>query len=372
MVVSQLKNSMQQAKGRLGSLKTALAGAVQFRPIVYGFSNARIHAMRSLLLSTAQLDEIAAQPSVQGIIQVLERSPYKEDIVAYALRYRGASLVEHALGRNFSRAAKKVVSFAPQDGKETVQGFLERYDVNNLRTILIGKHLKKSREDIEDKLVLVGQMGPLEVSQLLGAQSVEDALAVIRTHRYGSVLWSIRKDGIEKILATLDKLYYMNVQKKVTSIDPKARGVLKMLKVELDGKNVSTIMRCKAAGMKSEAILELVIAGGNFAKNDISQMIEAQGIEQVATVAAKRYHGLDATIAKYTQTKRISEFEIAFGKMVGQLGAIEFRKSALSVATLIGFLMLKESRMENIRKIVRGREFGLAPERIKELLVEVG
>lgn len=361
------RGAMTTARSGIGS---RIKGIFMYKPLVYGYSNARIHGMKSVLMSQSALEELAELPSVPSIISALERTHYKEDLAALSLKYSGAELVERALARNYSRTCKKVMKFTPADGRSTVEAYLEHWDVNNLRTILVGKELKKPREEIESQLVPVGQMGPVEISALIDAPTIEDALAVIRTHRYGTVLWHVRSQGFKKILSTLDRQYYINVQKKVTSADPKAVGVLRMLKTQLDGKNFSTILRLKIAQYPKEKILPHIIEGGRFTGREINDMIDAHGVEEAVKIASRKYD-LASALDYYSKNKAISAFEIAFSQRIARRGLAQFRKSELSVGTVIGFLMLKEIAMENIRKIIRGKEFGLSPDEIGQLLVDI-
>ncbi|HQT44682.1 MAG TPA: V-type ATPase subunit, partial [Candidatus Micrarchaeota archaeon] len=347
-----------------------IAGALMYKPLIYGFSNARIHGMKSLLISQSALEELVELPSITAIIWSLERTIYKEDLAALSLKYSGMELVERAIARNYARTCKKVLKFTPVDGKSTVEAYLEYWDVNNLRTILVGKELKKPRAEIESEIMLVGQMGPIEAASLIDAPTLEDALAVIRTHRYGAVLWQVRGQGFKKVLSTLDRQYYVNVQKKVTSVDPKAVGVLRMLKTELDGKNFSTILRLKVAQYPKERIQPQVIEGGRFSFNEINDMIDAKSVEEAVRVASRKYD-LTAAMEEYARTKRVSAFEVEFSQLFAQIGLSQFRKSELSVGTIIGFLMLKEVAMDNIRKIMRGKEFGLPPEQIRAMLIDL-
>ncbi|MFA5105900.1 MAG: V-type ATPase subunit [Candidatus Micrarchaeia archaeon] len=365
---------IEVGRGAVNTTKSGVAGRIagrlMYKPLIYGYSNARIHGMKSVLMSQSALEELAELPSVPSIISALERTHYKEDLAALSLKYSGAELVERALARNYSRTCKKVMKFTPADGRSTVEAYLEHWDVNNLRTILVGKELKKPREEIESQLVPVGQMGPIEISSLIDAPTLEDALAVIRTHRYGAVLWHARSQGFKKVLSTLDRQYYINVQKKVTSADPKAVGVLRMLKTQLDGKNLSTILRLKVAQYPKEKVLPHIIEGGRFSPREINDMIDAHSVEEAVKIAGRKYD-LGSALDYYARNKMVSAFEIAFSQQIAQKGLAQFRKSELSVGTVIGFLMLKEIAMENIRKIMRGKEFGLTPDEIGQMIVDI-
>ena len=43
----------------------------------------------------------------------------------------------------------------------------------------------------------------------------------------------------------------------------------------------------------------------------------------------------------------------------------------LSLGALVGYLFLKGQEMANIRKIVRGKQYGLSPQQIREMLITV-
>ena len=48
---------------------------------------------------------------------------------------------------------------------------------------------------------------------------------------------------------------------------------------------------------------------------------------------------------------------------------MSLRTSVLSLGALIALLMLKEVEVKNVRKIVRGKEFGVPIEEIRESLI---
>ena len=51
------------------------------------------------------------------------------------------------------------------------------------------------------------------------------------------------------------------------------------------------------------------------------------------------------------------------------MGLKAFRLSTVSVGSIVGFLYLKEAEVGNLRKIVRGIEFNVSEEKIRENLL---
>ena len=109
----------------IGKLREmATGGLLSQTPIAYGYSNARVKAMRTHLLTRAQLDEMSRVKSVPEIIEILERTHFKQDLVALSLKFSGVDLVRVALGKNAARTYCKLIRITPESGKGTVLAFL--------------------------------------------------------------------------------------------------------------------------------------------------------------------------------------------------------------------------------------------------------
>ena len=59
----------------------------------YGYSNARVKGMKGLLFKRDFLDELIKVGSVDSMIELLQRTHYKEELVALSVRYSGSELV---------------------------------------------------------------------------------------------------------------------------------------------------------------------------------------------------------------------------------------------------------------------------------------
>ncbi len=340
--------------------------------LTYAYSNARVRAMRTLLLTTGQVSELVDVEGASSVVELLERTPYKEDLVSLSLKFRGAELVELALARNFARTAQKLVRITPEQDRPVVEAMLKRWDVHNIRTILMAKYLGKPAADLEAFLVPAGRLGQREIKAMAEADGVEGAISAIGPTEYGSVLKKALKQNkaIHEMLAELDKYYFETMSARIMemSSDPQVCG---MLRSEIDVKNIMNVLRCKRARMEPRRIREFIITGGNLPKQKLMDMSEDDDTEAAAAEIVK-YYPLQKALDRYREDRSLARLEIALESMIAERGLRALRRSILSLGAIIGFLYLKEQEIGNVRKVMRGKEFGMDREKIKEMIITAG
>jgi vacuolar-type H+-ATPase subunit C/Vma6 len=64
-------------------------------------------------------------------------------------------------------------------------------------------------------------------------------------------------------------------------------------------------------------------------------------------------------------------FEVQLERSIVERGLRALRTSVLSVGAIASFIFLKEEEISNIRKIVRGIEFGIPRDEIREMVVPI-
>ena len=158
---------------------------IQSRALKYGYSNARVRGMKGLLLKAGFLDELIRVRSTDAMVELLQRTGYKEDLVSLSLRHKGSSLVELASSKNFNRVAKKIKVMAPRDDQHFIEAMLRRWDILNLKTLLNGLRLGRSYDSIKPYLFAVGSMDESDLERIGKAQ---DILSELRKTDFGREL----------------------------------------------------------------------------------------------------------------------------------------------------------------------------------------
>jgi len=344
--------------------------------LAYAYSNARVKGMSAHLLSQQQIDEMLGSRSIAEMMGMLNHTGYREDFVAPAVKYGGADLVEIALGRNMSRTFAKVVKFTPPRGKELIGALLDRWDVHNIKTIILAKSVGEKNERIEPFLVMAGSLGEEKVKELLRFEGVKEVIEGLRGTRYHDALedaysqYAAEKEA-SILLSALDRFYYATLSTRIVAKGRDERVIAGLVKSELDAKNIVNALRAKKAGMKPEQARSLLFEGGNLTRGDLERLAEADGVEGAVGEVVKNYDLANALKA-YKEDNSLIHFEVELERRIVERGLRALRTSILSVGAIASFIFLKEEEINNIRKIVRGMEFGLPREEIRAMVVPIG
>jgi len=383
----------------LSKLYSSAASLFTFRPLLYGYSNARVRAMRANMLSRRQIEDLLKMSTNAAVAEYLSaRTYYREDFAGLPARIGDEERVEFAVSRNFGRVAQKLLRITPDASKDTLVAFLKRYDAHNLKTILLAKKLGKGAEEAASLILPAGTLQMGEIRRILAAKSAEELYGEIKGTAFGREFLSsvsIRHISREQIkaalkspesssaqldilLSAIDSYLFESALTAVKEGEKDASLLASLLRSEADAKNAMTIMRLKRAGADKKDILPCIVEGGNFTGKQIEKMLNAKSVEEAAAVASSFFVSktgkseFAAAQKRYKEDSSLSHFEVAFENSLSRKTLHTLRRSTMSIGAIVGFLFLKEEEMNNLRKIVRGKALGLPSERIAEMLVIVG
>jgi len=392
------KNGLKAAAAYAYVRKAAswLQDKLSYKPLLFGYSNARVHAMRSSILSRRQVDDLLGVRTAAAVEEYLNRCGFSEDFSNLPASMPSEERVEIATGRNFARVAQKIISFTPSAGRGALLSMLGKYDVHNLRTLLMARKLSKGKEETRRLLIPAGSIGSLQLERILSAKDETEIYSAIGASEFGSkFLFSLpahhaakRKKGkgqqdisgesLDALCNELDFYYYRTAFAAAGYGGRDADLIRGLLRSEADAKNIMSIMRLKREGVEKREIAKCLVDGGRFTKEQLSEMAGAKGVEEVVKLATSFFISqtgkgeFAAAEQKYHTDGQLSHFEVVFQNSIARRSLHALRRSSMSLGAIAGFLFLKEEEMKNIRKIVRGKSFGLPAERISEMLVLIG
>ncbi|MEM4554879.1 MAG: V-type ATPase subunit [Candidatus Anstonellaceae archaeon] len=365
-----------------------------FKPLIYGYANARVRAMRTTLLSRRQAEELLRIKTNAGIAEYLSRTPYREDFAGIPPGINDEERIEIAVSKNFARVAQKLLRITPKQAKQLMFALLGRYDVHNIKTILLARKLGKSGQETEMLLLPAGSIRMQELERMMSAKNADELYDAIKNTQFGKKFLASEfskhltkaqiqhalqaQEGVlELLLAAIDSYYYSVVSSEIVPEDNDSKVVLELVQKEADAKNIMTIMRLKQGKADKREIMKMIVWGGSLPKKQLEKMIAAKDALEVAKLASDFFASqtgkeeFEKTQKKYEQDRRLSHFEVAFESSLARRSLRALRRSMMSVGTIAGFLFLKEEEMNNIRKIVRGKALGLSAEQIGQMLVVV-
>ncbi len=351
------------------------------RALKYGYSNARVKAMKGLLLKPGFVDDLVRCSSIEAMIELLQRTPYKGDFAAGSVKYSGSELIELAAAKNFARTVEKLIRITPQSDKKVLHALLLKYDLLNLKTIMHAKELGKTYDEVKPHLFPAGGLTEDEFRRIMKADGqhifreikrtvLGEAMLSQSTADFSKAMWekfnmALRSlDSFMQMETIVDAYSYLLMDKALA--DSGSRDIAyirRIMKREIDAKNVMIIERLKKHGKKK--ILENLIRGGTINQMTINKIIESKDIAQTISLIKSKFGNLELS------GESLTDLEIALEKSIARQKTIAFHRGMLSVGVIIGFLLLKEEELNNLRKIGKGKEFGISEKDVREMLVVV-
>lgn len=356
---------------------------LETRALKYGYSNARARAMKGLLLPESFLEELIRVGSIEGMVELLQKTGYKNDLAQASVGYGGSSLIEAAGARNFAAAVRKLLQFTPKSDQAALKALLIRWDLTNLKTLMHAKRLRKSYEDVRHYLFDVGGMDEEDFKRIMkadeggiireiGRTEVGQKMLAIGTREMTkqsreSFSNAIRNlDTFMQMETIIDAYIYMFMGKALAQVGGSdVIYIRNVIRKEIDAKNVMIIERLKRHNVPKEKVLGSLLKGGTLDEQMIAKIMDAKDIPAVVAVVKTKFQKLELKADKMSLT----DLEIAFEKSIAAQKAVSFHRSILSFGVIVGFLLLKEEEINNIRKIAKGKEFKMPEDEVRDMLV---
>ncbi len=340
----------------------------------YAYVVARVKAKKAQLMSDDAYQKMLLM-SLPEISRFISESGYQKEITDLTAKFDGINLVEHATYQNMARIFEDILHSATGELHDILAIDLERWDIWNLKVILRGKSFGVDADSIREDLVLAGKLNEEDLEKLISLESQEEIIALYgrKTGRpiSQSVIDEVKeKKNLSIIEDFLDKNHY---EALLASIDPKDkpyRLYQDYIRMEVDMKNLETILKLKLEGVTGEQVMDYYISGGKEIDRKLAtQLANAETISAAVNDMAQLsfFDEIKEALDKDTNTLR----EIVAGLKKCKMDASKnfSHLYPLSVIPVIDFMIHKENEVNNIRIVARGIESGLDAETIKGLLV---
>jgi V/A-type H+-transporting ATPase subunit C len=347
----------------------------------YGYVNARIRGMKSRLLDRPKLEELVFQPDIGSLIVNLEKTPYKENITEAKVLYSGVLCIEYALRKNFADTFRKILHFVKESEAERyIRIFLQRWDVQNIKTILRGKNIHVTNDEIRDCLVPAGELDEATLTELIKQPDVRAVIDMLATWGvvYARPLTEKYPEFAEKgdlalLECALDKFYYQDALETVKTKSYNNTLIHDILATEIDVVNIKTILRMIRDKVdEAEAEVFLIEGGKTFGHDGLKQLMSLNSIEKVIDELKKTPFRFLANVPENAiKAQKISILEKQLERFLIETGVGAFSDDPLSVASVIGYFWAKYNEITNIRIISRCKTADLPDGQLKEELIYV-
>ena len=347
----------------------------------YEYIGARIRGMKSRLLERKALEALGAKMDISSVIDELENTPYRQDLEDASVQYTGLACVEEALRRNLSKTFRLIFSFVKGEDAETlINIFLNKWDVQNIKTILRGINIQEMPEEIAESLAPAGALSDATLAEMIKQPDVKAVIDLLATWgiEYSRPLTQHFKEFSETrdlvvLEYAVDKFYYSRALDAVAG-DSYDEGIIRgIVRTEIDVTNIKNVLRIIRDKVELEDPQYYFISGGKELDVDkLSALSKTRTMDGVTKqLAGSSYDFLARLPDEYVTAEKISPFEKELDKFLLQKALRLFSGDPLSLALVIGYLWAKSNEITNIRIIAMCKTEYVPEKEVMEELVFV-
>lgn len=338
------------------------------KPSEWAYITARVRVMKRKLIPKEEYSKLLNM-DLHEIIRYLEESQYKKEIDELANRYKGIELMDYALSLNLSRTYNKLINISKGLPRMLIVDYLKRWDFWNLKNIIRGKSFGFSIEEIEATLIPAGELNMEFLKSLLLKETVDEVLKEFQNQPYYHILEKLTQAcPISEFEDELDKYYYLNLA-SIHSDSIDMRYFVDFIRMEIDIKNVKTLLRLKIEEATPEEIASKIIPNGYQLSEEELRKLATLEIEEIIK-NFENYWFYDKTLEDIGKVP-LSRMEVIFDKIWAERVIRRANHYPLSILPVLAYIVLKKMEVDNLRIIARGKAENLSVEAIKDQLVIV-
>lgn len=299
----------------------------------YPYMNARIAARRKKLLDEGDYDKMLKM-EVNEIARVMEEGDYKSEINDLGADFSGASLIERALNLNMANTFAKLKEISSQEAEPLIQAYLERYDIRNAVRVL---RWKRSGQNLSLKHIIY-PIGTFDMSyEELAEASENEILESLNLDLKSDILTETRSGSLKEVEQKLFESYYSRLID--IAKDSGSKEFEKLVAREYRDHRLEKVLRIIKNGEEIEGRVE--------DSKDLKEIKDASNFEE-AMESAIELTGVGAdTLEEFEHGLKTRRLEEALKTM---------HKEPLGLSPVIGYLVAKETEVENLRMISRSKE----------------
>lgn len=327
----------------------------------YPYLSTRFRVRKARLLKKSDYEKMIKM-DIHTMIKFLEDKGYAFEEIKEENPFE---IVEKSMNLNLERELKNILKIAQGNAKKLFELYLLRYDLENVKNLLRCKSCKIFKEDV---FIFGGKLSKNDIIKLKDANA-EEILQTLRFLSDKEVKRLVRlfeENKIAEVENYLDKKYYKLVAIAAKNLRKEGEILKKFMKLRLDILNLRILFRAKKSGLSKEEMLKMFVTPGNISRKELEELSNLE-IEEIRSRIERKFEML-----KGIDVKDIGKFDAKLE--VYQLKMVEklMRAHPLSIAPLIGYVIMKEVETRNIKLIARAKYYGLSEDEVRKNLVVIG
>jgi len=316
------------------------------------YASVKSYSKRGKLLKKSDFQTLAESRDLDELMTRIKNTIYGDSIIEVQKPYTSQG-IESALRSHLADTHYSIAKSVGNSG--VLDAYYMKFIVSNLKTILKGKILGKSQEEIETHVNLHAEELIKQrdiVIKALVAKDLEEAVASLSSVEFSeeivkAVALYNDKKNLQIFDTYFDKILYQHLASSMKSYAD--NDATKVVGMDVDFYNILSVIRGKFWGLQEDQIQDLIVFQTPTAKDLLGKMIAAPTIRDAFNeLSNTKYKSLIPQTEN--ELNAIAEFERAFEKAIYQTALRSFTKM-FSFATIVGITKLTAFEVRNLAAI---------------------
>tara|TARA_A100001234_G_scaffold196701_1_gene186348 strand:- start:503 stop:1540 length:1038 start_codon:yes stop_codon:yes gene_type:complete len=330
----------------------------------------RAKSRRKKLADLARMRQLIHQSPDQLTVAV-SNIGYAEEINLYASKFSGGDLVEAALTHNLEVELNDIVSMCNGKIKSMVEVYTSRFEYQNakvvLRAVMNNVELDKVAHSILPEL---NDINTPWLKIIENSDDLRSAVTQMRRKPFGQSLMSLPEESrLSDYEDALDRHYFSNATKQLSSPKPASRYLRNYLSLEIDHRNILNILESDSMGIGFDDISAILLPGGKLLPPSSFSSIAAGGKDSMMDIlrSSSRFDisEFENLLQESTNVRSLDPIITWFKKQEHEYMQKMSYLYPVSALPIVHYISMKVQEVADLRIIVRGRLAGL-PEDVLE------
>ena len=343
---------------------------------VYGYSNARVKVMKSRLIAKDHMQRVIASKDPEGMLALLLQTDYKKNLEEFGGLKVKAEQIDFALSKNLAGNIGRLVRLTPVMQRKITRAITGRWDLYNLKLAIDAKSKGLDYSSISRYVIDYGIYNAQALKDALRESRVEslmERLSINSPYKQliSAALAVYRKTGSTmQAEIAIDSAYYSNLGSIVTKLMEIDSSSARILRMEIDMKNLLLLMRAKRYSMDFAQINRYIINNGTLG---MEQLRDLYAGSKELQMLVKRITLFDLSkeleIYSNSKNKQLLVFEIGMKNAIFIRSMELLSYSVHSFGAILAYAYLKEIEAFTLRIIINGKIYNLTKEELSSMIV---
>ena len=327
------------------------------------YTYVRTTVMRTLLIPKQDYNKLLKM-SISEISNYLGQTQYKKEIDELGVEFSGIELVEQALKKNFIHTIEKLKRISPKSFNYLIDAYLMKYDIENIKTMIRGKAAKLSFEELQKLLFPVGVLSITDLQTMWKKENTEEMVKSLPEplNLFHEKYKRIDDKKLINVETSLDHFYFQQILEFAKRI-PRQGALFKEFLFEIiNTTNLLTYLRLKKEGLQNDEIKKHIFPTTSQ-RLLFQQLLKVNDYGKIKEIILKSKYKDTLGDMELMNNISLIPMEMKLSRYLLRKTLLFQHQNPLSVYVILSYLFAKEIEIQNIRRIVKAKHFGLEIEK---------